>query len=467
MDCLDGLKDLDDNSIDLICTDPPYGLKFMGKDWDKALPNPEVFKECYRVLKPGAWINVMSAPRSDLQSRMSLLLEDAGFNIGYTPIYWAFASGFPKAGNLSKMADKRLGKEREVIETKKNPYTMTGSMKNDYGSYKEQKDENNYRITEITAASSDEAKALDGSYSGFQPKPAVEVVIVALKPLSERTYIDQALKSLEDESVGLGGSWLDDARIPYNQHDKEEYIPNRVGYKEGINHIYSNSDKHDSTVNFGSEGYKAKTFNNSGRFPANLLCSDDILNDGKERKTGDLNYIRHKNSQNWNCFGKYNTNKVNHNGDSGSFSRYFDLDRWVEANLPELPESVQKTYPFLLVPKASKSEKNKGLDEQPEPSLRPSGIAYNKHSGVHQDRKKGNHHPTVKPIKLFTYLITLFSRPGQTVLDPYTGSGTTCIAAKLLKRDYIGFELENEYKVIADARLKAHRPEPQISLTTF
>ena len=110
MDCLRGLKRLDDNSVDAVITDPPYGMSFMGKNWDKALPNPEVFKECLRVLKPGGFALVMSAPRSDLQSRMSIMLEDAGFNIGFTPIYWTFATGFPKAQNLSKQIDKRNGR---------------------------------------------------------------------------------------------------------------------------------------------------------------------------------------------------------------------------------------------------------------------------------------------------------------------------------------------------------------------
>lgn len=69
------LKKLDAESIDLLCTDPPYGYSFMGKAWDKALPDIEIFKECFRVLKPGAFAFVMSAPRSDVCSRMAILLE--------------------------------------------------------------------------------------------------------------------------------------------------------------------------------------------------------------------------------------------------------------------------------------------------------------------------------------------------------------------------------------------------------
>src|SRR5574343_1484188 len=108
--CINGMNDLETDSIDLIVTDPPYGMSFMGKNWDKALPNPEAFRQMLRVLKPGAFAFVMCAPRSDLQARMSILLEDAGFDIAFTPIYWTFATGFPKAQNISKQLDKRNGR---------------------------------------------------------------------------------------------------------------------------------------------------------------------------------------------------------------------------------------------------------------------------------------------------------------------------------------------------------------------
>ena len=76
-DSIKKLKKFDDNSIDLMCTDPPYGYSFMGKDWDKAIVTSELWEECFRVLKPGAFAFVMSAPRSDVQSRMIIKLEDA------------------------------------------------------------------------------------------------------------------------------------------------------------------------------------------------------------------------------------------------------------------------------------------------------------------------------------------------------------------------------------------------------
>lgn len=64
-----------------------------------------------------------------------------------------------------------------------------------------------------------------------------------------------------------------------------------------------------------------------------------------------------------------------------------------------------------------------------------------------------NNHPTVKPLALMKYLIKLVSREGQTVLDPFMGSGTTGIAAKELNRNFIGMEMNAEYMEIARRRI--------------
>ena len=118
-DCIKILKGLDADSIDCVVTDPPYGISFMGKKWDKALPPKEAFKEMFRVLKPGALAFVMSSPRQDVLCRMMLMLEDVGFELKQSPIWWCYASGFPKAYDVSKGIDKKLGKKRKIIGTDK------------------------------------------------------------------------------------------------------------------------------------------------------------------------------------------------------------------------------------------------------------------------------------------------------------------------------------------------------------
>ena len=94
--------------VDACITDPPYGYQFMGKNWDKALPSIEIWKECLRVLKPGGFAFIMSSPRLDVSSRLGIMLEEAGFKVDFTPIYWTYTSGFPKGYNMGQSAEKLL-----------------------------------------------------------------------------------------------------------------------------------------------------------------------------------------------------------------------------------------------------------------------------------------------------------------------------------------------------------------------
>ena len=434
-DSLDRLKELEDNSIDAVITDPPYGYSFMGKDWDKAVPSVDIWAECLRVLKPGAFCLVMSAPRSDVQMHMIRNLEQAGFRIDFTPIYWTYASGFPKAGNIGKLVDKRLGAEREKLAPNPNARLV---KRNTASAYERPADTNpDTDMKFLTAPTTDQAKALDGSYAGFQPKPAVEVIIVAMKPLSEKTYVDQALKN------GKGITWLDDCRIP-----TDSPVPT---FTRDLSQAHG--DKFGAGTKIPT---KSNGFTGMGRFPANLLVSDDMLNvpsKGQQAATTGKEPTNSKTNLTHGDYKGYRKAMTPRIEKSASYSRYFDLDKWAN------------TLPFLITPKASKSEKNKGLESFEERSTGFNSPETRINQRLGGDGKpikhvlNNNHHPTVKPLKLMSYLITLTTREGDTVLDPFCGSGTTCIAAKMLKREYIGIEREQEYVEIAEARLKAHEPE--------
>ena len=430
-DSVKELKKFDDNSVDLLCTDPPYGYGFMGRDWDKVLPDIGIFEECFRVLKPGSMAFVMSAPRSDVQYRMAEMLEKVGFKIDYTPIYWTYATGFPKAMNISKMIDKQKGAKREVTGKgkagaafHKGKGVITGGFGNisdGTGTATTEWDEKNNPAT-------DEAKKLDGSYAGFQPKPAVEVVIVAMKPLDKKGYLEQALDN------GKGITWFDDCRIPFEESDtpKGGYGAMDIGIgKPGETQDYRKTTKRKprtegsvfKTSGFKSENNDTAEANPMGRFPANMLVSDEVLDD---------------------------------------YSRYFSLDNWFEENLKSLPEPVQQTFPFMIVPKASKSEKNNGLDDFETKQVTGGGGGVgdyiddvNSASGKFGSEKapSRNIHPTVKPLTLMNYLVTLGSRKGDMVLDPFMGSGTTPLACVSLERNYIGIDNEEEYYEIAKARV--------------
>ena len=111
-DCLESMRQLPDNSIDAIVTDPPYGINFMGKKWDYDVPSTEIWQECLRVLKPGGHLLAFAGTRT--QHRMAIRIEDAGFEIR-DMIAWVYGSGFPKSMDISKAIDKAKGEDREVI----------------------------------------------------------------------------------------------------------------------------------------------------------------------------------------------------------------------------------------------------------------------------------------------------------------------------------------------------------------
>jgi DNA modification methylase len=435
-DCVEALPTLKDASVDLLVTDPPYGISFMGKSWDQAVPSVEVWKQCLRVLKPGSFAFVMSLPRLDVLSQMAIRLQEAGFHVDFTPIFWAYASGFPKATNISKAADKRLGTfvEGELLpSTRDTPASASDSF-------------TAFREKHAANPQSEQAKILDGSYAGFQPKPAVEVIIVAMKPLSEKTYVGQALKH------GKGVTWLDEGRIPFqSEFDAETAHENALGPVDRFKTTKKIYEGGKDTGGF------ADTFSSKGRFPANLLVSDDVLNDGTNWTAGG-GFHSDIGPKTRGIYGEYQGLKRDpfSYGDEGSFSRYFSLDAWWERKVSELPREVRKTFPFLIEPKASKGERNEGLESLSD-SFEPrigNGLGGNAppQNGKRKEPQK-NCHPTVKPISIMSYLITLGSRPNDVVLDPFMGSGTTGIAAKILGRDFIGIEINPEYFEIARMRI--------------
>jgi site-specific DNA-methyltransferase (adenine-specific) len=420
-DSLEVLREVGTNSIDLVCTDPPYGYSFMGKDWDRAVPSVELLQECLRVLKPGAFAFVMSAPRQDVLSQMIVRLDEAGFEMGFTSIYWTYASGFPKALNIAKAVDKKYGAKGEVLAIShrgagSSPQKISNHGKGDTGVGML---DGHRKAFEMTAAL--QAKALDGSYGGFQPKPAVEVILVCMKPLSARLYVEQALMN------GKGITWLDDARIPYEVEDS--IIAKNPHTQRG--------NSRDHTEIYGE--YQPSRYElPNGRFPANLLVSDDALNDGRITKSTTDRNMHEGDTGSW--FAE--KHRRFSRGDSGSFSRYFDLDQW-----------AQRTFPFLTVPKACKREKNQGLQQFDKQKTNDGRRKEIENPFQRGSTLRHNHHPTVKPIKLMAYLITLGSRRGDIVLDPFVGSGTTCIAAKMLGRKYIGIDREERYVKLARARI--------------
>jgi len=448
------LPQLPSDSIDLIATDPPYQLNFMNLDWDKALPSVSVWKECLRILKPGSFIFAMCTPRQDCLSRMIVNLQDAGFETEFTSIYWCFAQGFPKAMSISKAVDKKLGAKRKIIGKNPNDRKTRENILSNYGL------QGGVGKGNITEPATLQAKVLDGSYAGYQPKPALEVVIVAMKPLSEKTYLAQAMKN------GKGITWLNDCRIPYKSDTDKELAA--MGKKQQQKRC--NEEKHDTVSLILNDSRAGKDLQEEfdrymqlqGRFPANLLVSDNVLNDGNLYISGDLKGNL-TGLGDGNIYGKSKLREFWNNGDSGQFSRFFSLDAWWEERIKQLPPEVQKTFPFLIVSKPSKSEKNLGCEDM---EMKQKWNKGGGGTGItdRENIKMKNFHPTCKSLKLFSYLIVLGSRPGDLILDPYMGSGTTGIACLRTGRDFIGFEVNSDYFEIGKNRIGLELKQMKLKL---
>jgi site-specific DNA-methyltransferase (adenine-specific) len=105
-DCAERLRELEPESVDAVVTDPPYGLGFMGKAWDHAVPSADVWREVLRVLKPGGHMVAFFGSRT--YHRGAVAIEDAGFEIR-DQLMWIYGSGFPKSLNVAIAIDKQAG----------------------------------------------------------------------------------------------------------------------------------------------------------------------------------------------------------------------------------------------------------------------------------------------------------------------------------------------------------------------
>jgi DNA modification methylase len=244
------LKKLDSNSIDSVVTDPPYELGFMGKEWDKTgiANNVELWKEVYRVLKPGGHMLAFSGTRT--YHRMVCAIEDSGFEIR-DQLAWIYGSGFPKSQNVGKMIDKKAGKKVEKGEA----FNVVGMGKSNGGS-KFRSYHPDYKPYD---PQTDDAKKYDGW--GTALKPAQEPIVLARKPLSENTVADNVIK------YNTGAINIDECRVAY-QGD------------------YRSPAKKDGSLNSGGsfgcgdvEKFDDAAAEAKGRWPANIIHdgSEEVL----------------------------------------------------------------------------------------------------------------------------------------------------------------------------------------------
>lgn len=449
--CLDLLRTLPDNSIDSIVTDPPYGLGkepdalqmlrdwmesghhdvkgrgFMGKEWDAFVPQPVIWAECLRVLKPGGHLLAFAGTRT--QDLMALGLRIAGFEIRDV-IAWVYGSGFPKSMNVSKAIDAReeadtrmdllpdeqkfcqwmrtdsgldvatvarvLGSDRfvtgkvEIVNTatRDKPRMGRRAMVSTAAAWEklrgymiETPPDWVEKLVKEPPQPRGETPGDEGANEwqgwGTALKPAMEPITVARKPLAG-TVADTVTK------YGTGAINIDGCRV--EGRERTEY---------GLQ-----NSKRSAGNTYGQPSGPADFDSTAGRWPANLIqdgAADDLL---------------------------------------GHAARFF------------------------YCPKASKSDRNYGCDSLPEATAAEMVDRTEGSDGMNSPRAGAgrtsgarNTHPTVKPIALMRYLCRLVTPPGGTVLDPFSGSGTTGVAAVWEGFNFIGAEMEEKSAEIANARI--------------
>jgi site-specific DNA-methyltransferase (adenine-specific) len=413
------LKNLADNSIDSVVTDPPYELGFMGKSWDATgvAYSVELWQEVMRVLKPGGHLLAFSGSRT--YHRMAVAIEDAGFEIR-DQIMWIYGSGFPKSMNVSKAieatlttgsANKTQFKKLQGKKTKRRDanglYAANEFHDNRPADYTEIAEGDFLSELEPTTI---EAKQWQGW--GTALKPAHEPIVVARKPLIG-TVAANVL------TYGTGGLNIDASRVG----NEEIVTTNGKGFagsfEGGVN------DNGGST--------------HQGRWPAN------VIHDGSDE-----------------VVALFPTNTNISKGVRGRGSDIYANGKGFANTLAEVGQDIGygdsgSAARFFYCAKASKRDRNEGLDgfeAKRDHDGRQEGGVGGSNPRNRTNTAKVNHHPTVKPTELMRYLCRLVTPPKGIVLDPFMGSGSTGKAAMYEGFEFIGIELTDEYLPIAKARIE-------------
>jgi site-specific DNA-methyltransferase (adenine-specific) len=482
--CLDVLREMEDESVDSVVTDPPYGLGntdptyivdavqmwaggdrdhipagkgFMGKQWDAFVPPPAVWDECYRVLKPGGHMLVFAGSRTiDL---MGLSVRFAGFEIRDS-ITWIYAQGFPKSLDVAKAIDKMAG-----VEFKEEPASGVGFM-NAEG-------EGGYNVTKnkLTRVGESTDDAVKWKGWGTALKPASEPILVARKPLSEKNVALNVLKH------GTGGINIDASRIGNEERTYK-------GMSANVPDVGT----------FRDDAWVPKDIEVtvSGRFPTNVLFqhAESCMLVGEAEDS----YVINK-TEDWTGFGQVERPDYKSSGQTAKIEIYECAEGCPVAELDkqsgvtksssatfkaEAYEERETSTPFtrgdfvgrgdsggasrfFFVAKANKKDRNEGLGNS---ELEEKGKVFNGKSDTGAGKAEGsvedkfstapqkNFHPTVKPTSLMKYLVEMVTPLGGVVLDPFTGSGSTGKAAVQAGVGFVGIEMTEEYLPIIIGRVK-------------
>jgi len=435
-DCLIEMAKLEASSVDAICCDPPYGIGFMGKEWDSpgsfverpaatanrfdhvgGNHNPADSKdtqrtrlsegrkygawcetwaaEALRVAKPGAHLVAFGGTRTF--HRLTCAIEDAGWEIRDC-LMWLYGSGFPKSLDVSKALDKAAGATRERI---RGPIT---------------------------------AEAARWQGWGTALKPAWEPIVLARKPLAGTVAANVA-------AHGTGALNIDGCRIGLADDVPSVRAIRKTDYPQN----YTGDGPGWGRSRGGQAGDVVDWRPTLGRWPANVVLDQEAAA-MLDAQTGEL------------TSGKMLAGTQRSQG--GGYHGHFPS----EATANDTPGDSGGASRFFYCAKASRAEREAGLENAPYQTLARSGGAQGaEKDGTEYDAAQGiglnrvmrvkNHHPTVKPVALMRWLVRLVTPPGGLVLDLFAGSGSSGIGCMAEGFRFLGIEREADYCAIARRRI--------------
>lgn len=478
-DVVDMVRGMREASIDALLCDPPYGFSFMGKAWDYDVPSVDLWRECLRVLKPGAPLLAFGGSRT--YHRLACGIEDAGFELR-DQLMWLYGKGFPKSQNIGLAIDKAAGATREVAGSKigRPNISKDGSNQgNGFARRLEGRTDRPSPSTSITAPATALAQAWNGY--GTALKPAFEPIVLARKPL-EGTMAQNVAR------WGVGGLAIDACRIASEDSAKPFGTPRKSS--GGI-------------MNGTSEARDQYVPDDAGRWPANLLLGHaDTC-----RPTGDMRTVKngtavkrhgvtHGGALAFGGIGKHAPGTPDAGYGEQAVEvwecaedcpvRLLDEQAGDRPSRPSvtrngggggmLPGATLRGVPrpdsgydddggpsrFFFCSKVSPAEREFGCEALPMRSAGEMTGREEEFAGLDSPRTGAgrtsgarNHHPTLKPISLTTWLARLILPPTPgTLLVPFSGAGSEMIGAlRAGWSEVVGIERDPEYATIARARI--------------
>ena len=501
-DCLEVLRSLDDNSVDSVVTDPPYGLSntkpaqvadvlaawvtgdtesvpakkggFMGKDWDSFVPPPAVWKECLRVLKPGGHMAVFAGART--QDLMGLSIRLAGFEIRDT-LGWIYGSGFPKSHDIGKAIDKRREERHE--EALKVTRVIAGRAKELGVSRRDINLKINGADNSGGSAQSWTTISSEGAHKPRVPEWDQWVRLRELLKLND-PVLDAEVWRLNGRKGTPGEAW-----------EKREVLSECPAYGIGGNGIlngHSEGAIAKVTAHATSEAEKWDGWGTAlkpaiepiilARKPLDGTVAANVLAHGvgglnidasRAGTTGARNNGRKKDSDIYGDFGA--CERVEYN--KGRFPANVLLDEHAAKEMDKQSVGTRAEKPSKSgTAGATVQEATWKCWHKPGEEI----AGYNDSGGASRffpvfkyqakapkkerpviEREDGSkiQHNTVKPLALMEWLVSLIVPPGGVVLDPFAGSGTTLQAALNKGFTPIGIEQDADYIKLIEKRLEA------------